>query len=155
MKHERKFKDRESYEDHRANRERRRSKGHRGDVGTGEMWADMFAGDESMQEYERDQRSRPPRQYEDRQPAPAAKPGPAFQFNESATIDVKGYKIDLSRVKDLSKTQTVHNGKDSFGIAFLFVGKKGLGRTIWYGTNYRQRDDEFSKYSEIWEKVKP
>ena len=87
--------------------------------------------------------------------APVEKPaGPAFLFDESATIDVKGYKIDLSRVKDVTKTQTVYNSKDSFGISFLFLGNKGLGRTIYYGTNFRQRDEEFEKYHALWLKAK-
>lgn len=160
MKHERKFREHErDYEDSRRKKEKR-NKGRHGDRGIGEIWADMFEGDElayvdTPAAKHVDYQSKQNRQPTDPK-AQASKPsGPAFQFNEAATIDVKGYKIDLSRVKSMSKTQTVHNNKDSFGIEFLFVGSKGLGRTIWYGTNFHQRDSEFDQYYATWLKVKP
>ena len=111
----------------------------------------MFDGDESpyiaeVPDINREGQRQAPRQQN--------QPKTAFQFNEAATIDVKGYKIDLSRVKEVKKAQTIHNGKNSFGIEFLFVGAKGLGRTIWYGTNFHQRDTEFDSYSALWAKVK-
>lgn len=154
MKHERKFREQEhDYEDRR--RKEKRRKGRNGDMGTGEIWAEMFDGDE-LGYIPDEPTERPQARKPQRQDAATDKPvGPAFQFNQEATIDVKGYKIDLSRVKELTKVQTVHNGKNSFGIDFRFVGAKGLGRTIWYGTNFRQRDDEFAQYDAIWQKVKP
>lgn len=146
MKHERKFRD----DDYREDFPRKeRKKGRRGDRGTGEIWADMCGGDDLSFAESTPFQPKP-------QPAPAQPgPGPAFKFNENATIEVKGYRIDLSRVKEVSKVQTVHNDRDSFGISFLFLGNKGLGRTIWYGTNRRQRDDEYAQYAAAWEKVKP
>ena len=73
-----------------------------------------------------------------------------FKFNEASTIEVKGYKIDLSRVKSVEKQETVHNGRPSHGIEFAFMGKNGYGRTIWYGTNSKQRDEEYEKYFTLW-----
>ena len=145
MKHERKFREHEGYEGY-ASKKDKKHKGHRGDKGIGELWADMCDGDDLVGVPEQTREHPTPQN-----PKPA---GPAFQFNEDATIDVKGYKIDLSRVKDVVKTQTVYNNKDSFGISFLFVGNKGLGRTIYYGTNFHQRDEEFEKYYAHWLKVK-
>lgn len=151
MKRERKFRERENYEDYTREKRNRRNKGHRGGMGTGELWADLSFGSE---EDPRETAETP--SYGSAKPVvPAPSPQkPAFVLNESTTIEVKGYRIDLSRVKDVSKTQTVHNGKDSYGIAFLFLGNKGLGRTIWYGTNYRQRDEEFARYHEQWTEAK-
>lgn len=146
MKHERKFKD-DDYGESYPRREKRKRR--RGDLGTGELWADMCDGDDLPFPDAGPVQSQPKPRPSD----PTAQQQPAFRFNEDATIEVKGYRIDLSRVKELTKVQTLHNGKDSFGISFLFVGNKGLGRTIWYGTNFRQRDDEFAQYESAWKKA--
>ena len=158
MKHERKF--RESERDYEETRKKdKKNKGHRGDRGEGELWASMFDSDDLGYDAPPTRRPAMPSAASERRPqqdAPTGpSTGPAFQFNEAATIEVKGYRIDLSRVKEVTKEQTIHNGKNSFGIKFLFVGAKGLSRTIWYGTNFRQRDEEFETYLASWEKANP
>jgi len=139
MKHERKFreKEREYYE-----RETRKKpkKGRRGELGIGELFAEGAGGDELQ--FSAPQPQAQPQQPQERKP---------FQFNEEHTIEVKGYKIDLSRVQSIEKTQAPHNGRISHGIAFSFMGKNGYGRTIWYGSNARQRDEEFDRYSAQWD----
>lgn len=152
-KHERMYQDREREYDDRRRKEKHK-KGRRGSLGTGEIWAEMCGGD-GMIEAEPIREERAKRQPRAETPQQPKGTGPAFQYNEAATIEIKGYKIDLSRVKSVTKVQTVHNGKNSFGIEFLFVGTKGLGRTIWYGTNFRQRDEEFIPHYAAWEKFKP
>lgn len=86
------------------------------------------------------------------QPQAQAKPRP-FQYNESSTIEVKNYKIDLSRVKSITVEDTVFNGRKSYGIRFDFMGKKGYGRDVWYGTNSKQRDDEYNDYLAKWTNI--
>ena len=154
MKHERKFRERERDYDYDRREKEKKRKGRKGAIGTGELWADLASyGDEAQpepQQAPKQRRDDPPRKDRPEEGKPA---GPAFQFNEASTIEVKGYKIDLSRVKSVAKVQTVHNGRDSFGIEFAFIGTKGLGRTIWYGTNRRQRDEEHATYSSAWMRV--
>ena len=73
-----------------------------------------------------------------------------FQYNEAFTIEVKNYKIDLSKVKSITVEDTVYNGRKSYGIRFDFMGNKGYGRDVWYGTNSKQRDEEYTKYLALW-----
>ena len=143
MKHERKFRNHEDdWYKERRDRERKKSRGKRREADV----YDDYIGDDLMEIIQEE--------LTDQQPAKPTKPqSPNFQYNESTTIEVKNYRIDLSRVKAISKEETTYNGRRSYGIRFDFMGKNGYGRDVWYGTNSGQRDEEYSKYLAIWNSI--
>ena len=148
MKHEKRFRDaEESYFDYEERRRAKRSKGSRRTSGEGELWADAGFADElpeaPAQGYRQERQAPRPA------PAQTSPNQPPFQMSEEATVEIKGFKIDLSRVASISKVDTEYDGKPSHGIAFVFLGKRGLGRTFWYGRNSRQRDEEYERYAAI------
>ena len=148
MKNERKFRD-DDYDEGYDHRKKKKNKKKTHGRGTGELWADMVSAENPSDS------SPAPHERHDRASSQDARPstGPNFRFDEKSTIEVKGYKIDLSRVKDVVKQETMYNGRKSFGIEFQFMGNKGGGRTIWYGTNFRQRDEEFAQYHGQWKQI--
>lgn len=75
------------------------------------------------------------------------------QFGEN-THEIKGVKIDFDGVSDIQKTENIKDGKTTFGIKFLFKGKKGLYRIVWYGTNFRARDASFNNEYAYWLSIK-
>ena len=147
MKHERRFREDEGSDGYDPGR-RKKDKGRRRAKGEGELFAERQSNDDELSFMA------PAPQTEARQ-AQQSNAYQQFRFNEASTIEVKGYKIDLSRVKSVEKQETVHNGRPSHGIEFAFMGKNGYGRTIWYGTNAKQRDEEYEKYLTLWKAVSP
>ena len=143
MKHERKFRNHEDdWYQERRDRERKKSRGKRREANV----YDDYIGDDLGEDI--------PEEPTVQQPAKPTKPQtPTFQYNDSTTIEVKNYRIDLSRVKAISKEETTYNGRRSYGIRFDFMGKNGYGRDVWYGTNSGQRDEEYSKYLAIWNSI--
>lgn len=71
------------------------------------------------------------------------------QFGDN-THEIKGIKIDFDGVADIQKAENIKDGKTTFGIKFLFKGKKGLYRIIWYGTNFRARDAAYNNEYAFW-----
>lgn len=150
MKHERKFRDDDWYEDEPYSRRREKGRDRRR-KGEAEIWADMVQSSEDLAAPDpsprRETREDPRPQQAPRQPGQPWQP--PFRMDEESTVEVKGFRIDLSRVDHLTKLDTTYNGRPSHGIEFAFFGKRGLGRTIWYGTNSRQRDEEYDRYEAI------
>ena len=151
MKHERKFRDDDRYDDEPRRRDRGRD---RRRVGEAEAWAEFIDAQEPLAvpaPRERRERREDPQPQPRQQNQQQAQGGwqPPFRMDEASTVEVKGFRIDLSRVDHLTKLDTVHNGRPSHGIEFAFFGRRGLGRTIWYGTNSRQRDEEYDRYEAI------
>lgn len=142
MKHERKFRD-DDYYGYREERGRDRKKGRKGRKGEGEFWADGLLSEDSYQPIPEAPKAAKPEEAKPASPRP-------FRYNEESTVEIKGFKVDLSRVESITKEESVHNGRPSHGIRFLFMGGKGLGRTFWYGANSRQRDAEYADYSAKW-----
>ena len=142
MKHERRFRDADDFDGYDRGR-RKKDKGRRRGKGEGELFAERQSNDDELSFVAVPQK-------QERQPQQQPGAVQQFRFNEASTIEVKGYKIDLSRVKSVEKQETVHNGRPSHGIEFTFMGKNGYGRTIWYGTNSKQRDEEYEKYITLW-----
>lgn len=68
----------------------------------------------------------------------------------SNTHEIKGVKIDFDGVADIQKIENIQNGLTTYGIKFLFKGKKGLYRIIWYNTNLRGRDAAFNTEYAFW-----
>ena len=71
------------------------------------------------------------------------------QFGEN-THEIKGVKIDFDGVADITKVENKQNNITTYGIKFLFKGKKGLYRVIWYNTNLRARDASFNIEYAFW-----
>lgn len=135
MKHSRRF-DRDDGEWlDRDDRQTRRAKGRdRRRMSEAEAWAGL---EESAPEAPREEAPARPQ----RRPAPRMDP--------SATVELKGFAIDLSRVDSISPAETVHEGRPSSGIRFEFSGGKGLGRTVWYGRDRALRDSELARCEAI------
>lgn len=71
------------------------------------------------------------------------------QFGEN-THEIKGVKIDFDGVADIQKVENAKDGVTTYGIKFLFKGKKGLYRIIWYNTNFRARDTVYNTEYAFW-----
>jgi hypothetical protein len=56
------------------------------------------------------------------------------------TIEFKGVKIDFDGVKDILPIESRHNGFQTYGIKFLFLGEKGFYKIVWYETDKTGRD---------------
>lgn len=67
---------------------------------------------------------------------------------------IKGNIIDFDRVASIEKIESIHDGKTTYGIKFIFVGKKGLYRTAWFNVNNRERDHVYNTEFAFWNKVK-
>ena len=67
--------------------------------------------------------------------------------------EIKGNIIDFDRLNDIQKIEQEHNGAITYGIKFLFKGKKGLFRIVWYNRNQRLRDEVFNEKVAYWQEV--
>ena len=67
--------------------------------------------------------------------------------------EIKGSIIDFDRLEDIQKVEQEHNGAITYGIKFLFKGKKGLFRIVWYNRNQRLRDKVFNEKVAYWQEV--
>ncbi len=82
--------------------------------------------------------------------APQTTPSvPKFTFGPNSH-EVKGNMIDFDRVVDIQKTEAEHNGHNTFGIKFLFAGKKGLYRIAWFNWNVKERDKVYDTEYAYW-----
>lgn len=68
--------------------------------------------------------------------------------------EIKGNMIDFDRVADIQKIENEYNGRNTYGIKFLFMGKKGLSRVIWFNQNIRERDRIFEEETSYWSSIK-
>ena len=144
MKHERRFRDDDWY-DYREERKRDRKKARKARRGNADFW------DQDPYSPEPDYEPAPNPRAQTQQPQPQIaagdKPAPKpFRYNEESTVEIKGFKVDLSRVESVDPQDGEYKGRPSYGIRFAFMGGKGLGRTFWYGSNKKQRDEELTLY---------
>ena len=84
--------------------------------------------------------------------APAVQQQKTFVPGEHSQ-EIKGNIIDFDRLNDIQKIEQEHNGAITYGIKFLFKGKKGLFRIVWYNRNQRLRDEVFNEKVAYWQKV--
>jgi hypothetical protein len=151
----------EDYYDRQADREdfRRYGKSRHKDSGSSEGHRKHRRGDvqDFMDEIDRQQEEvveteNAPRHYSPNphDPSPirygTPNPSPAFvpQHHEHRfgpnTIEFKGVKIDFDGVKDILPIESRHNGFQTYGIKFLFLGEKGFYKIVWYETDKTGRD---------------
>lgn len=71
------------------------------------------------------------------------------QFGEN-THEIKGVKIDLDGVADIQKVDNIKDGRKTYGIKFLFKGKKGLFRVIWFNTDLVKRETIYNTEYSFW-----
>lgn len=75
------------------------------------------------------------------------------QFGDN-THEIKGIKIDFDGVADIQKIDNVKDGRKTYGIKFLFKGKKGLFRIIWFNSDLLGRDTAYNAEYAFWLKVR-
>lgn len=63
---------------------------------------------------------------------------------------IKNVQIDFDGVLDMQKIQNNHNGKDTYGIKFLFKSKNSTFKIIWFNQNIRERDAVFNSEFAFW-----
>ena len=78
------------------------------------------------------------------------KPAPTFGVNSH---EVKGNMIDFDRVENIEKVENEHNGHLTYGVKFLFTGKKGSSRVVWFNQNVRERDAIYNKEYGFWKNL--
>ncbi len=84
-------------------------------------------------------------------PAAAAMDAPVQKFTFGPNShEVKGSMIDFDRVIDIQKIEAEHNGHNTYGIKFLFAGKKGLFRIAWFNWNEKERDRVYEAEKAYW-----
>lgn len=83
--------------------------------------------------------------------SPAAAPSQPVehQFGPN-THEIKGVKIDFDGVAGIEKVENTKDGQMTYGIKFLFKGRKGLYRTIWFNVNMRARDSVYNTEYGFW-----
>lgn len=67
---------------------------------------------------------------------------------------IKNNTIDFDRVADIQKIENEYNGKITYGIKFIFTGKKGSSRVAWFNKNQRERDSVYEKEYAFWQSIK-
>ena len=70
--------------------------------------------------------------------------------------EIRGSTIDFARLAGIEAEEGTnpHNGRPSHGIRFLFTGRKGLSRTVWFGWDLAARDACLAESLSYWEEVK-
>lgn len=71
------------------------------------------------------------------------------QFSDN-THEIKGVKIDFDGVADIQKVDNVKDGRKTYGIKFLFKGKKGLFRIIWFNSDLGKREIVYNTEYSFW-----
>lgn len=64
--------------------------------------------------------------------------------NADFTHTIKNVQIDFKGVLEMQKVQNNYNGKETYGIKFLFKSKNNTYRIIWFNQNVRERDAVFN-----------
>ena len=80
-------------------------------------------------------------------------PKAEHQFGKN-THEIKGVKIDFDGVADIQKIDNVKDGRRTYGIKFLFKGKKGLFRIIWFNSDITNRDVVYNTEYSFWLNIK-
>lgn len=70
------------------------------------------------------------------------------------THTIRGNMIDFDRVAAIEKVESEYNGRQTYGIKFLFVGNRGTFRVAWFNQNVRERDNVFNNEYAFWYKIK-
>ena len=87
----------------------------------------------------------------------APPPAPVPSITEDPTKEhvqtIRGFAIDFDNVADIQKVDQEHNEKMTYGIKFLFTGKKGLFKIIWFNDNQKARDSVFSSKFRYWTSI--
>ena len=69
------------------------------------------------------------------------------------THTIKGNVIDFDRVASIDKVDAPHDGHTTYGIKFLFTGKKGSFRMVWFNQNARERDAVYNREYAFWKSL--
>ena len=69
------------------------------------------------------------------------------------TREIKHVKIDYDGVADIQKVDNSKDGVVTYGIKFVFKGKKGLFRIIWFNSNSRMRDSVYNTEYAFWKNL--
>lgn len=67
---------------------------------------------------------------------------------------IRGNVVDYDGVIGIEKVEGEYNNKTTYGIKFLFAGKKGSFRIAWFNQNMRERDGVFNSEFAFWHKLK-
>lgn len=69
------------------------------------------------------------------------------------THNIKGNFVDFDRLANMEKIEADYNGRRTYGIKFIFTGTKGLSRTAWFSTNFRERDSVYNTEFAFWKSL--
>lgn len=67
---------------------------------------------------------------------------------------IKNNIIDFDRVVSIEKVEGEYNGKMTYGIKFIFTGKKGSFRVAWFNKNVKERDSVYDTEVAFWQSLK-
>lgn len=143
----------------------KRGKGHQKRKKESEYWDEMIEKEDSEDNFNWNSNK-----YEDQKPIVEEKPEekPIIKQPESGTPAVgtkiftpgpnthtiKGNIIDFDRVANVEKVENERNGRLTYGIKFLFQGKKGSFRIAWFNQNIKERDRVFENEYNFWISIK-
>lgn len=86
--------------------------------------------------------------------APVVPDSPQRQFTPGPnTHTIKNNIIDFDRVASIEKVESEHNGIQTYGIKFVFTGKRASFRVAWFNCNSRERDSVYNTEYAFWKSL--
>lgn len=77
-----------------------------------------------------------------------------LEFGPNTHTFMGDVKIDFDRVSSVEKINSEFKGKNTFGIKFVFKGKNGTFRIIWFNQRMKERDMVFDREYAFWRSLK-
>lgn len=65
-------------------------------------------------------------------------------------VTIRNVVIDFDRLANIEPVETEYEGKKTYGIKFVFAGRKQLFRTIWFNINKKERDQLYEEKYAYW-----
>lgn len=151
---------------HRFNKSSKKKKNFKGrkNLSEGEYWSEFLSQQSSSQDTfdkENDYSqyitmasvSENKQQQQRQHTSSARKPhqNPAAASTQSKhNITIQNVVIDFDRLANIEPVETEYEGKKTYGIKFVFAGRKQLFRIIWFNINKKERDQLYEEKYAYW-----
>ena len=137
----------------KKNNKKKKGKGHQNKYGQkkNDFFEDSFWNPETLN---KEIVSKPKKVIETKPVDPVFVPKPQTFTPGEHSQEIRGFTIDFDRLADIQTIEQEHNGDITYGIKFLFAGKKGLYRIAWYNKNKKLRDIVFEEKVNYWNSLK-
>lgn len=149
---------------HRSNKSSKKKKSFKGrkNLSEGEYWSEFLSQQSSSQntfDKENDysqyttmasvSENKQQRQHASSTRKPHQNPAAASTQSEH-NITIQNVVIDFDRLANIEPVETEYEGKKTYGIKFVFAGRKQLFRIIWFNINKKERDQLYEEKYAYW-----